>query len=435
MAINRKLGQLEQTMEILNQRAKTWNLVTISHIQGNIQEIVLRESLDIIQYRHSVLNYCIINSDNSCYFQPAGIRKLPLQIVNIREGQEWEAVVNAEMNQVIDSSKYLLRVVLVKLLNQPNINYLITTTHHAITDGLSSIQLHSEILTYCQEITQGKSIPVVNTLAHIPPIEKLLPAWKNSFKNKLSRIALLLNIAFQKYFNPPKTLKVENYVPISQRRSEIIHRQLSQESTQKFIQQCRQENTTVQSALCAALMLTLSKQITKSYGDNIKVSCLSYIDLRKRLEPRINAENLTVLATSLMGFYRIKNNISIWELARTIKNDLNKKINQGEIFNMIFLAKHLINFSLRFPNQVSATISVSNVGKVNIPRVYGELELEEISFVGSHALYAGMFIVHAATFQEKMSLNFVFSQPAINRQTMEIIVDDCISDIRKIASI
>ncbi|MFO5440220.1 MAG: phthiocerol/phthiodiolone dimycocerosyl transferase family protein, partial [Dolichospermum sp.] len=193
-------------------------------------------------------------------------------------------------------------------------------------------------------------------------------------------------------------------------------------------------NTTVQSALCAILMLTVSKQITKSYEDHIKVSCLSYIDLRQRLKPRINAENMTVLATSLMGFYRIKNNISIWELARKIKKDLNKKINKGEIFNMIFLAKHLINFSLLFPNQVSATISVSNVGKVNIPRVYGELELEEISFVGSHALYAGMFIVHAATFQEKMTLNFVFSQPAINRQTMEKIVDDCISDIIKISS-
>jgi hypothetical protein len=45
-----------------------------------------------------------------------------------------------------------------------------------------------------------------------------------------------------------------------------------------------------------------------------------------------------------------------------------------------------------------------------------------------------MFIVHAATFQEKMTLNFVFSQPAINRQTMERIVDDCISDMIKISS-
>ena len=434
MAINRKLGQLEETMEILNQRAKTWNLVTISRIQGNLQETVLRQSLDIIQYRHPVLNSHIINSRNSYYYQSKGTGKLPLQVVNIRESQEWEALVNSEMNQVIDSSKYLLRVVLVKILNQQNINYLITTTHHAITDGLSSIKLHSEILTYCQKITEGKSIPAVTTLAALPPIEKLLPAWTNSFKGKLGRISLLLNIAFKKYWNQPKALRVEKYVPISQRRCEIIHRQLSKESTQQFIQQCRQENTTVQSALCAALMLTVSKQITKSHEDNIRVSCLSYLDLRRRLQPEISAENMTVLAASLMGFYRITNNICFWELARKVKHTLNKKINQGEIFQMILIAKQLINFSLLFPNQVSATVSVSNVGKVNIPHVYGELELEEISFVGSHALYAGMFIVHAATFQEKMTLNFVFSQPSLNRETMEKIVDYCINCIMNLSS-
>jgi hypothetical protein len=107
MAINRKLGQLEETMEILNQRAKTWNLVTISRIQGNLQETVLRQSLDILQYRHPALNSHIINSKNSYYFQSIDTGKLPLQIVNIGESQEWEAVVNAEMNQVIDSSKYV----------------------------------------------------------------------------------------------------------------------------------------------------------------------------------------------------------------------------------------------------------------------------------------------------------------------------------------
>ena len=431
MAINRKLGQLEETMEILNQRAKTWNLVTISRIQGNLQEIVLRQSLDILQYRHPALNSHIINSKNSYYFQSIDTGKLPLQIVNIGESQEWEAVVNAEMNQVIDSSKYLLRVVLVKILNQRNINYLITTTHHAITDGLSSIKLHSEILTYCQIITEGKSIPVATTLAALPPIEKLLPAWTNSFKGKIGRIYLLLNIAFQKYWNQLKTLRVEKYVPISQRHCEIIHRQLNQESTQQFIQQCRQENTTVQSALCAALMLTVSKQLTKSHEDNIRVSCLSYLDLRRHLQPEISQENMTVLAASLMGFYRITNNICFWELARKVKQTLNKKINQGEIFQMILIAKQLINFSLLFPNQVSATVSISNVGKINIPHSYGQLELEEISFVGSHALYAGMFIVHAATFQEKMTLNFVFSQPSLHRETMEKIVDNCINYIMK----
>jgi NRPS condensation-like uncharacterized protein len=181
-------------------------------------------------------------------------------------------------------------------------------------------------------------------------------------------------------------------------------------------------------------MLTVSKQLAKNHEDNIPVSCLSYLDLRRRLQPEISTENMTVLAASLMKFYRITNNTSFWELARKVKHNLNEKIHQGEIFQMIYLAKYLINFSLLFPNQVSPTVSVSNLGKVNIPHTYGELELEEISFVGSHALYAGMFIVHAATFQEKMTLNFVFSQPSLNQQTMERLVDHCIDSIMKVSS-
>lgn len=431
MAINRKLGQLEETMEILNQRAKTWNLVTISRIQGHLEETVLRQSLDIIQYRHPALSSHIVNSKNSCYYQSKDTGKLPLEVVNIRESQEWEAVVNAEMNQVIDSSKYLLRVVFVKIANQQNINYLITTIHHAISDGLSSIQLHSEILTYCEKIKAGEPIQAITTLEFLPPVEKLLPRWTNSFKSKLGRIALLLNIAFQKYWHQPKTLRVEKYVPISQRRCEIIHRELSQELTKQFIRECKQENTTVQSALCAALILTVYQEIIKTNENNCRLSCLSYLDLRRRLQPEISQENMTVLAASLMTFYQITNHTSFWELARKVKHTLNKKIKQGETFQMVFLAKSLINFSLLFPNQVSATVSVSNVGKVNIPHRYGELELEEISFVGSHALYAGMFIVHAATFQERMILNFVFSQPSLHRQIMDKIVDNCINLITK----
>jgi hypothetical protein len=100
---------------------------------------------------------------------------------------------------------------------------------------------------------------------------------------------------------------------------------------------------------------------------------------------------------------------------------------------MILIAKDLINICLLFPQQVAATVSVSSLGKVNIPKAYGELELEEISFAGSHALYAGMFILHAATFQERMLLNFVFSQAGISRKTMKYLVDKTIDNILNIS--
>ena len=126
-------------------------------------------------------------------------------------------------------------------------------------------------------------------------------------------------------------------------------------------------------------------------------------------------------------------NTYFWDLARRIKQTLAASIHRRDIFKMVFLAKHLINFCFLFPHQIAATVSVSNIGKVNIPGRYGELQLEEISFAGSHALYAGMFILHAATFQGKILLNFVFSQPSLSQDTMETLVNEFVEMIEAIS--
>jgi len=82
----------------------------------------------------------------------------------------------------IDSSQGLMRAVLVQTSNENNINYLITTVHHAIIDGLSCIRLHQEILTYCQQIASGTQISQLPHLSALPPIDALLPKSMKGFK-------------------------------------------------------------------------------------------------------------------------------------------------------------------------------------------------------------------------------------------------------------
>jgi NRPS condensation-like uncharacterized protein len=433
MSIVRKLGQLETLMEILNQRAKTWNIVTISRVRGNLQPSILKQSLNILQHRHPQLNYRIINIDNNYYFQNSDIQKIPLITVRQKELHDWETIVNQQINEAIDSSKYLLRVILVQFVHHPEINYLITTTHHAIADGLSSLKLHSEILTYYQQIND-KTITIPTTITPLPPIETLLPSSSKSIQGKISTIILLLKIAFQTYFSNNKTLKLEKYVPIPQRHCQIIHKQLDVTTTQKLIDQCHQQNTTVYGALCAAMLLTAAQTITNHQQHNIRINSFSHIDMRKRLEPEISQEEMGIFSTLLMEFHTIKPKKSFWELAREIKQQLEQNIKLGDIFKMILLAKPLINFMLDFPRQIAATVSISNAGKLNFSHSYGELELEEISFAGSYPLYAGMFIIHTNTFQGKMFLNFVFSLPALSQETITELVENFLTLIINITN-
>jgi Condensation domain len=436
MIYNRKLGRLEQAMEILNSRAKTWSIVTISRIKGYICEETLTQALDVIQCRHPRLSSQIIRSNNSFIFENKGTAKIALRVVRQSKTEQWQEVVDEEMNKGIDSSKSLLRVVLVHILGKEHITYLITTIHHAIADGLSSIQLHSEILTCCQKIVSGEPINRVNSLTPLPPIEELMPEWTKGFRGRINSIIFLLQISLLHIWNRPKTLGFERYVSIPKRHCNIIHRQLDEDLTQKLVNHCRQENTTVHSALCAVLMFTIGRKIiTKGNIKNVRVNCLSYFDLRRHLEPQISDEDMAVLASSTMGFYTIEKNRSFWELAREVKQKLEVSKKSGDLFKMILIAKHLIEFCFIYPRQVAATVSVSNVGKINIPKHYGEFELEEISFASSNNLYGGIFVIHASTFQGKMLLNFVFSQPSISQNTMEILVNNVMSYIFDICNL
>ncbi|UKO98788.1 phthiocerol/phthiodiolone dimycocerosyl transferase family protein [Nostoc sp. UHCC 0870] len=433
MSYDRNLGQLEQAMEVLNARAKTWNVVTISRIKGCLEEDILRSSLHIIQCRHPRLNSRIVSLKNKLAFQTKGTHKIPLRVVKILNCEQWTEVFNEEMNHAIPSSKYLIRAVLVQVLSNPRVNFLITTAHHAIADGLSCIQLHSEILTYYQKFSTGEAIQPLINLTPLPPIEKLIPQSKQGLKGKISSLLFLLNVAFQKVWYRPDTLGFEKYLPIAKRYSEIVHRQLNEELTQQFINRCRQENTTVNSALCAAMMFAVAQKLIKENKKNLRLSCLTYLDLRKHIKPAVSDENMAVLATSNMGLYSINKTTSFWQVAREVKQNLDVSIKQGNIFKMILIAKYLMDFCFIYPKKVAATVSVSNVGKVNIPKVYGELELEEISFAGTHALYGGVFILHTSTFQGKMLLNFVCSRPSISEETMEALVNNFISYILNVS--
>ncbi|MEA5517175.1 phthiocerol/phthiodiolone dimycocerosyl transferase family protein [Nodularia sp. UHCC 0506] len=432
---DRKLGCIEQAMENLNSHAKTWNIVTISKIKGPLSAEIIRQALDIIQHRHPRLNSRIVRLRNVLYFQTEGTAKIPLRIVRKVLPEQWQEVVKEEMNQSIDSNKYLMRAVLVHIHSNRHENYLITTGHHAVGDGLSSMRLHSENLTYCQKIASGNPINLVPNLPVLPPVEEILPTWTKKLTGKISTTIFLLQLGLKKIWHQPQTLGFEKYVPIAQRSCDIIHSQLDPDLTQKLINCCRQENTTVNSALCAVMMFVAANNIAKKKGKDIRLNCLSYLDLRRHLESKISDEQMTVLASSTMEFYTIRKNTSFWELAREVKQNFEANIQGGDMFKMILVAKHLINFSLTYPKQVAATVSVSNAGRVNIPHIYGKFELEEISFLGSHALYAGMFITHASTFRGKMLLNFVLSEPSISRQNMEDIVNQFISYIYHICNL
>jgi NRPS condensation-like uncharacterized protein len=249
------------------------------------------------------------------------------------------------------------------------------------------------------------------------------------FRGSINGVLFLLRLTLQHLWKRPETLGVEKCVPIELRRCGLVHRQLDEELTQQLVELCRQEKTTVQGALSAAMLLVAAKRITAVKKTDVCVSCESYIDLRRRLKPVVSDENMSLLVSSLTSFHTIRSDTSFWELARDVKQQLEAGLGRGDIFRVVLMSRKIFESLLAQPNKVPLTVALTNVGQVNIPKTYGLFELEEISYVPAKAVFGGVFSAAVATFEGKMLLNFVFSEPSISRVTMESLVDSVMSCI------
>ena len=427
MADDRELIPLEQAMEVLNRVAGSYNVVTISRINGVLCQSLVRQALDLIQHRHPRLNSRIVGSLDSLRFETQGTQKIPLRLVDMVHDEHWQDVVLEELNEKIESSNGLVRTVLVLNRSETSVSYLLTTLHHAIADGLSSIRLHQDILTYCHKIASGEQITQVPRLMALPSVEQLLPASMQGFRGKVNSMLFLLRLKFKQLWHRPETLSFEKYVPTELRRCGMVHKKLDEELTQQLVSRCRKEKTTVQGALCAAMLLTVARRIRDENETEVRVSCRSYIDLRRRIKPSISNENLGILASSLTSFHTLQTNTSLWELARDVRQQIEAGLEGGDIFSPVPLSRKIIESLLARSHEAPVTTSVTNVGRANIPSVYGSFTLEEISFIAAQAAFGGIVSAAVTNFQGKMLLNFMFSEPSISRDTADNLANSMVN--------
>ncbi|NEQ87200.1 MAG: hypothetical protein F6K26_46385 [Moorea sp. SIO2I5] len=133
------------------------------------------------------------------------------------------------------------------------------------------------------------------------------------------------------------------------------------------------------------------------------------------------------LISCVSSYHTLQSNLSFWDLARSLKKQLESILNGANIFRVIVISKPLIKWFFKHPNQASDTVSVTNIGKVNIPKHYGSFEVEEISFAPAYASFGGTLSVAVSTFDKKMILNFIFSEPSISQKSMEKMANNVLS--------
>lgn len=243
---------------------------------------------------------------------------------------------------------------------------LIVTCHHAIADGIAVTYLIRDIL-------QAMTMPTAfrQSLPVSPPLEDLM------VRKSSEGVSL---------FKPLPQFISDSYL-IEQRtqqnsRSLISSGSLSSETTQLLVACCRQEQTSVHAAICAAFMLAVRQQ---NYSEQPQtINCASPVNLRSFL-PTANQEDVNFCIGAERSVHCLSVDTHFWELARSAKRQLKQKMVSDKLVEKILQLQAWASTHpsaddalQAFKDQLDYDIAVSNLTRLTIAQQFRSLEIQAI---------------------------------------------------------
>ncbi|MGH8002015.1 MAG: phthiocerol/phthiodiolone dimycocerosyl transferase family protein, partial [Brasilonema sp.] len=216
-------------------------------------------------------------------------------------------------------------------------------------------------------------------------------------------------------------------------RPRLLSWSLSKEETSTLINRCRQEQTSVHAAICAAFLLGIdSESDTKAQQNHFQqpstLRCLSPVNIRRLLSPSIE-EDFGYYFCLTVTSHTLTPNLTLWDLARSLKSQLNQQTLPNTIFADIpqmqaFLSTNPSPNIVRDMLQDSKgyDVLVSNLGKLNIQKQFGDLQLTAIyGPIATTRMIDNERFVGVATLEDQMFFTFVYSELDMSPAKVELL--------------
>jgi len=301
--------------------------------------------------------------------------------------------------------------------------------HHAICDGRSFVFLIRDLLSdYSERIhfSPGEKKTPVSMEERIPPGIKesfLAKIFISSMNNKWMK----KNIQFsQKDYNRMH----ESFW--KKRQTGVIVETITKDDFSPFLNQCRLKECSVNSAIYVAFLLA-QLQVQQELNERVLIP----IDLRGYLSPPLE---------NVFGYYAsalvIKNVVDgkngFWDSVRKFDKEVKRSKRMKNIFSFINTAlfepslldaaifaqngmindKQALKLSDQIFNKLGTQLMVSNLGKIDIPKSYGELELLDIV---PPILISGntQKVIELATFNEHMNFSITHDPNIVSTKVIK----------------
>lgn len=361
--MRRPLTQLERILWKSSSYFQSIGAFTV-RIRGAFSVDQLHAALARLRTRHPLLAVHVGEQHRwGASFLSEGTPDFAVRVVEACADDAWPAVVEEEIMRPFSFDVGpLMRFV---LLRGAGFSDLVIVANHAIGDGLASSCLVREILQQLGDPAAAGAPP-----AAVPPMEALLPPPSSSgLRPRRS----------------PRLKPARGLAPSDRAgRLAVLTWSLSELETAALCARSRAERTTVYAAVCAAFLRVFAELDTSSPVRRIETP----VNLRDRLTQPIGEAmgNYISLAETAIDCATERD---LWKLARTFKQHLNQEMAGDALFSRWRQLKRfaavvpntvlgwLLPLTM-FPVKITYDLSVTNLGRWNIPASYGALQLESV---------------------------------------------------------
>jgi NRPS condensation-like uncharacterized protein len=357
----RALGAMERLFWLMDQNHPA-HLTVTAEVKGFTKLQNWRDALNAAQRRHPVLSTSIHRNEEG---QPAlyqvDAAPIPLRIVDGRVQGCWELEVEREMAVPFTPDQApLIRSV---LIHKPQSAVLIMIAHHAIADGMALVFLIRDLL---QVLSDGQ----IEDLSFSSSAEELL----NRLPKEEKIIQAEASQAATPQAEPAPYRDNDGLAP------RVTARKLDETLTAILKERARREGTTVQGAICAALVLAGRKTSNTWRRQSVRV--MSPVNARAHLGAG-EACGL-YLAGGMIPFQPGDSRV-FWELARFAK----KELSPHQTFQSLYTSLHGLeaimtkDMHVETAAQIAAAafardLMVSNLGQIPYESEFGTIKLEAV---------------------------------------------------------
>ena len=232
-AFVRPLGSVEEMFAAYGEiGCVTYSMA--ARVKGDLNRERLEAGIDVLQRSNEHLSLTIRTDPSGRRYFARSTERIPLRIVDLAT-TGWEKAMENETTIPFPEDGTLIRVT--ALLGNEGEHVLLPTIHHSLADGLSGIAILKDLLL----ATSGHQ-PAMTGHGVAQTLEETFgPAFPETMK------------AVSSMPPPPFPPPRNNWAYKRDHNPTVQGRVLSKESTQRLIRRAKWENTTVYSALIAAL--------------------------------------------------------------------------------------------------------------------------------------------------------------------------------------